>query len=44
MAWLQKPNPYLGNQTPLQTAFGGEPKELRIIEELLFALENGIHV
>ncbi len=44
MQWLQQPNPHLGNKTPLQVAFNGEPDELERVDELLSALENGIHV
>ena len=44
MQWLQQPNPHLGNRTPLQVAFSGESEELERVDELLSALENGIHV
>lgn len=44
MEWLQRPHSHLGNKTPLYVAFQGEPEEVDRIDELLSALENGIHV
>ncbi len=44
MAWLQKSNSYLENKSPLQVLFGGEAEEVQIVDELLSAIENGIHV
>ena len=44
LAWLNRPHSLLGNKTPLFVAFNGEPEEVDRIDELLSALENGIHV
>jgi hypothetical protein len=48
MAWLRKPNPHLANKTPLlaicHAIFDGDPTEIDLLDELLSALENGIHV
>ena len=44
LTWLQRPHSYLGNKTPLYVAFNGEPEEVDRIDELLSALENGIHI
>ncbi len=44
LTWLQRPHSHLGNKTPLYVAFNGDPEEVDRIDELLSALENGIHV
>ncbi|MBV9157522.1 MAG: DUF2384 domain-containing protein [Acidobacteriaceae bacterium] len=44
MKWLQEANPLLGNRSPLQVAYNGEPDEVEHVHELLSALENGIHL
>lgn len=44
LTWLQRPHSYLENKTPLYVAFNGTPEEVDRIDELLSALENGIHV
>ena len=44
LAWLNRPHTHLGNRSPLFVAFHGEPEEVDHVDELLSALENGIHV
>ena len=44
MQWLQAPNAALSNRTPLKTIFEGQPEELQLLEELLFAFEHGVYL
>lgn len=44
LAWLNRPHAQLGNETPLFVALHGDREEVDRVNELLSALENGIHV
>ncbi len=43
MRWLQQPHRNLNNRTPLDVLFEGNPEEMQQVDELLSALEYGIH-
>ncbi len=43
MRWLKRPNRNLTNRTPLDVLFQGSPDDMQEVDELLFALENGIY-
>ncbi len=43
MRWLQKPNQRMGDRTPLDVLLQGEPGELQQLDDLLTALDYGMH-
>jgi uncharacterized protein (DUF2384 family) len=43
MNWLQKPIPNMNGRTPLQVLSQGEPKEMQQLDDLLTALDYGMH-
>ena len=43
MDWLQKPSPNMGGRTPLEVLNQGEPEELQQLDDVLTALDYGMH-
>jgi uncharacterized protein (DUF2384 family) len=43
MQWLQQANPNLADRPPLEVLTHGSPEEQQQVDELLYALEFGIH-
>jgi hypothetical protein len=43
MQWLQRANPNLADRPPLEVLTHGRPEEQQLVDELLYALEFGIH-
>jgi uncharacterized protein (DUF2384 family) len=41
--WLQKPSPSMGGRTPLEVLDQGEPEELQQLDDVLTALDYGMH-
>jgi uncharacterized protein (DUF2384 family) len=42
-SWLQKPNQRMGGRTPHDVLLQGEPSELQQLDDLLTALDYGMH-
>jgi uncharacterized protein (DUF2384 family) len=43
MEWLQKPSPNMGGRTPLEVLAQGLPEELQALDDVLTALDYGMH-
>jgi uncharacterized protein (DUF2384 family) len=43
MDWLQKPSPNMVGRTPLEVLDQGEPEELQQLDDVLTALDYGMH-
>lgn len=43
MAWLQKPSLNMGGRTPLEVLAQGVPEELQELDDVLTALDYGMH-
>jgi uncharacterized protein (DUF2384 family) len=43
MHWLERENPSFGGRSPLQVLFQGDPDETQRIEDILTALDYGMH-
>lgn len=41
--WLQKPSPNMGGRTPLEVLAQGLPEELQALDDVLTALDYGMH-
>lgn len=44
MDWLQKPSPNMGGRTPLEVLSQGKPEEFQQLDDVLTALDYGMHV
>lgn len=43
MDWLQKPSSNIGGRTPLEVLSQGDPEELQRLDDVLTALDYGMH-
>lgn len=43
MHWLERENPSFGGRSPLQVLFQGDPDETQRMEDILTALDYGMH-
>jgi uncharacterized protein (DUF2384 family) len=43
MDWLQRPSPHMGGRTPLHVLGEGNPDELQQLDDVLTALDYGMH-
>ena len=43
MSWLQTPSPNMGGRTPLEVLAPGLPEELQELDDVLTALDYGMH-
>jgi uncharacterized protein (DUF2384 family) len=41
--WLQKPSPNMGGRTPLEVLDNADPAELQQLDDILTALDYGMH-
>jgi uncharacterized protein (DUF2384 family) len=43
MDWLQEPSPNMGGRTPLEVLDTANPEELQRLDDILTALDYGMH-
>ena len=44
MLWLERESPSFGGRSPLQVLCQGDPHEMQRIEDILNALDYGMHI